>query len=1257
LLGSNSTPLWTPAHFPGRHRPGGVFGVEYLHDAGDFAKAAKAAVTICNTLVREVERSAAILAEHHDGKVLVQQAAACLQQLDAISDTLCKVLDPAECCRNVHEGERWRDAAEHAFGSLGAYMFALNAHFPLYDALRRITGNAAIMGAFSGEQRRMAVMLQREFERDGIHLPDDKRQALVALNSEVNQLASAFSAGAGGALVTAEVPLATFPSLPRLPAELRRSCKVLSAAGQPMPLEKLARMPAEALQGAVVRMHLTHHQVDELLLRCPDEAPRRTVLAAQLRSHADNVPALHALRDKRAQIACEWVGLPSYAHMVSYDRLAGSPANSVAFLQKLAAALLPRALEELAALAEAKAAHAAERRARAVADSGICEPGATESGATELAATEPGAAAGAGTLQRVEDACVRLVLAAAQAGALPQAWDVPFYSHTLLGTGPSGGGAEGDAGAGAGAGGGGGSVRADAQAVSAWAAGDAKTGAAVVFPGAHHDSESAASSAEAPGEGADTAASRGSSRADTPLMEHYSLSNVIRGLDLVCRRLFGVSLQLEALGRTEVWDGGESYPLPAAAGESAGARGVNSAPGAAQQPAVSSSSSSASSSPSFLASVFGAGRRAVAPRASQPRQSRLLKFTLLHETEGPLGTIYMDLFPRPDKFGGAAHFVVRSGKARHSYDGGLEKLLGAPPPPSATSPVTHGAVDASAGQSAFQLPVLSIVTNFTPSVMPGECRDVGETSGPDGSASDAASDEQHRGQQQQKDGRPQLPPHLLPLCLTPTQAITLWHEFGHALHTCLSRVAYQHLAGTRGALDFVEVPSHTMEHWARDERVVALWARSRDGAPLPHEAFMRHHVAAQSTSPHAAFGALDMLGSVCNALFDLALHGDADVIDSIVNPLPAASVGAGGSSGGVGGSSSSGVGGAYRMSEGLGEGGPSPYDIGDNVAQSAASSSAGAASGGRGTDSCASSTGSSSSDSDGGWIVRDYKAVPRLADVLSAILRSADAWAHMQPHASESRDGGRALRAADLSPEQRRGILALLQENGLLVEELCVLQRTGGGSGAGCEADAAAEDEEEEASLPAAVREALAIPLADPLRELQPSGSEDLGSDQPRQRHSSSSSSSSSSAFRRAWHRDSSALLAAVQSRYSLVPPVEGSAWQGGFSHLVTYGAGYYSYLYATAFSAALWQRLFAADPLSRAAGERFRRELLSRGGGDDPADILVRLLQQGAPAGSEPGSPQGGAGAATPAQQAGAAAHPQRRLSLFPLLRSMGAL
>jgi peptidyl-dipeptidase Dcp len=52
-----------------------------------------------------------------------------------------------------------------------------------------------------------------------------------------------------------------------------------------------------------------------------------------------------------------------------------------------------------------------------------------------------------------------------------------------------------------------------------------------------------------------------------------------------------------------------------------------------------------------------------------------------------------------------------------------------------------------------------------------------------------------------------------PILISWTDAETLFHEFGHALHGLSSNVTYPSLSGTRVARDFVEFPSQILEHW------------------------------------------------------------------------------------------------------------------------------------------------------------------------------------------------------------------------------------------------------------------------------------------------------------------------------------------------------------------------------------------------------------------------------------------------------------
>jgi peptidyl-dipeptidase Dcp len=64
-----------------------------------------------------------------------------------------------------------------------------------------------------------------------------------------------------------------------------------------------------------------------------------------------------------------------------------------------------------------------------------------------------------------------------------------------------------------------------------------------------------------------------------------------------------------------------------------------------------------------------------------------------------------------------------------------------------------------------------------------------------------------------------------PSLLTPYEAETLFHEFGHALHQLLSNSTYPGVSGTSVPRDFVELPSQIMEHWVFEPEVLKVYAK------------------------------------------------------------------------------------------------------------------------------------------------------------------------------------------------------------------------------------------------------------------------------------------------------------------------------------------------------------------------------------------------------------------------------------------------
>jgi peptidyl-dipeptidase Dcp len=71
-----------------------------------------------------------------------------------------------------------------------------------------------------------------------------------------------------------------------------------------------------------------------------------------------------------------------------------------------------------------------------------------------------------------------------------------------------------------------------------------------------------------------------------------------------------------------------------------------------------------------------------------------------------------------------------------------------------------------------------------------------------------------------------------PALLSIEEVETLFHEFGHGLHSLLSRVPYRGLA--RVPQDFVELPSQIMENWVLQPEVLKVYARHyKTGKVLP----------------------------------------------------------------------------------------------------------------------------------------------------------------------------------------------------------------------------------------------------------------------------------------------------------------------------------------------------------------------------------------------------------------------------------------
>ncbi len=118
------------------------------------------------------------------------------------------------------------------------------------------------------------------------------------------------------------------------------------------------------------------------------------------------------------------------------------------------------------------------------------------------------------------------------------------------------------------------------------------------------------------------------------------------------------------------------------------------------------------------------------------------------------------------------------------------------------------------------------------------------------------------------------PTATAPSLLKHSEVLTLFHEFGHILHFCLTTVSEARFSGYDTEWDFVEAPSQIMENWTWEPEVLRRFARHHEtGEPIPADLVGRL-VAVRDLNV-----GLHMMRQVSFGKLDLGMHAVEHEVD------------------------------------------------------------------------------------------------------------------------------------------------------------------------------------------------------------------------------------------------------------------------------------------------------------------------------------------------------------------------------------------
>ena len=312
----------------------GLFSIPGLNQPSDFLRLASKASSKCNSL-----RSA--LSSSLDNEATANTTSAAtetLHILDDISNEICSVIDAAELCRSAHASAKWRDAANDAFGILSDYIAKLNGDIILYRALVTVT-TSPYFAEMTEEEQRVAVLLQHEFERDGIHLPFEERERVREVIGHVTQLEGLFNQNITNGRKLFDVD----------------SSRVEAVVPKNILIDHVPQSEESKRFGSSkITVSTDAHIANSLLKYSADPILRREVYMEVNTACPQNLDVLDGLVAQRHDLAT-MLGFSSYAERFLQDKMARSPQNVFIFLDQMRQRCKRRYKAEMEMLATAKA--------------------------------------------------------------------------------------------------------------------------------------------------------------------------------------------------------------------------------------------------------------------------------------------------------------------------------------------------------------------------------------------------------------------------------------------------------------------------------------------------------------------------------------------------------------------------------------------------------------------------------------------------------------------------------------------------------------------------------------------------------------------------------------------------------------------------------------------------------------------------------------------------------------------------------------